>query len=434
MNAPELLSWAGFWHRPRSSPAGFRRWQDARVRRLLRHASRNVPFYRRRLGNCGEIRGAADLLGLPLLRKADLLETPLEDFLTPGMNLADCIVHDSSGTTGEPIQVIRSRGEEHILFAHRLRAQILSGLKPWHLRMKIGWFPVETVPRRAGLFRWGTLSENLSQTEIAKRLAESRLDVLYTRPGMFELLLANHHEAQLRALRAKLLFSGAEPLPRSLRARLEEVFQCPLVDFYGATEVNLIAWECRACRSYHTCDDGVLVEVLRDDGSEAAPGEFGRVVVTALHSFTMPFIRYEIGDVGRRPSKPPDCGIRFGCIDRIAGRLSEYMLLPNGQWLSPYRLEEAIDGVPGIRRFQALQTAPGEIVFRVQVAAAFDGGCRERLRANFASLVPTEVRVDLQVVDNIPLSPAGKHRVVQAWRPPGSAPPVTIPPDSGNCQ
>jgi phenylacetate-CoA ligase len=434
MNAYELLSWAGFWHRPRSSPAHFRRWRDARVRLLVRHASANVPFYRRRLGNCDEVRGAGDLPSLPLLRKADLFDTPLEDFLTAGTNLPACIVHDSSGTTGEPIHVVRSRAEEYALFAHRLRAQILSGLKPWHLRIKIGWVPVETVPRRVGLFRWGTVSESLSQTEIVERLEESRPDVLYTHPGMFELLLANHHEAYLRALRPKLLFSGAEPLPQSLRARLEEVFECPLVDFYGAAEVNLIAWECRACRCYHTCDDGVLVEVLRDDGSEAGPGEFGRLVVTALHSFTMPFIRYEIGDVVRRPEKASDCETRFGCIDRIAGRMSEYMLLPNGQWLTPYRLEEAIEGVPGIRRFQAVQTAPGEIVFRVQAAPAFNGGSMERLRVNFTSLLPAEVQVNIRVVDNIPLTPAGKHRVVQAWRPEGSGAQVTVAPAGENRQ
>jgi len=424
MNSDDLLSWSGFWHRPRSSPARIRRWQDARLRRLMRHAWRNVPFYRRRLEALRigpeEIRGAADLPRLPVLTRADLFEAPFADLLARGTDPAACNVVVSSGTTGEPIRILRTRGEEYTLFAYRLRGQILSGLRPWHTRMKIGSAPQQTLPHRIGVFRCGNVSDRLPPKEIVAELVRQRFDVLYAGPARFESLLAEVDESRLRALRPRLVFCGAEYLSRVTRARLETIFGCPVIDFYGAIEMNLLAWQCRDCGLFHTCDDAVLVEVIRDDGEPAGAGESGRVVATALHSFAMPLIRYDTGDVAQRPTDLPQCRIRFGCIDRIMGRQADYLHMPNGDWLSPHRLAECAEEVPGVRRYQAVQTGPAEIVLKVVTTGDFCEDSVRLLKRNFAELIPSEVRVEVRVVDDIPLTPAGKHRIVQAWRPDGS--------------
>jgi phenylacetate-CoA ligase len=81
-----------------------------------------------------------------------------------------------------------------------------------------------------------------------------------------------------------------------------------------------MAWECRHSGDLHTCDDGVLVEVLVD-GRPAEPGERGEVVVTNLHAYAMPFIRYRIGDVATRAA-PCRCGAPFATIGEIRSSLS----------------------------------------------------------------------------------------------------------------
>ncbi len=85
-----------------------------------------------------------------------------------------------------------------------------------------------------------------------------------------------------------------------------------------------MAWECRHSGDLHTCDDGVLVEVLRD-GRPAEPGERGEVVVTNLHAYAMPFIRYRIGDLATRGA-PCGCGAPFSTIGEITG--TDDRLLP----------------------------------------------------------------------------------------------------------
>ncbi len=424
MNPADLRDWLTFWQRPRASPAALRRFQDRRLRRLVHHAWERVPFYRRRLEACGvrpgQVREAADLAGIPVLCKSDLLDASLEDLVADGADIASCVMHGTSGTSAEPLRLVRTPAEERTLFAYRLRAQVLSGLRPWHTRIKVGSAPVQLWPHRIGLFRCANLADDLPLAEILRRLEQRRPSVLYAGPTMFELLLETVEESRLRALGPHLIFSGAELLNRNTRARLREVFGCPVVDFYGSVEVNLIAWECRGCGLYHTCDDSVFVEVLREDGSPAGPGEEGRLVMTALHSFAMPLIRYEVGDVVRRPASAPPCRIGFGSIDRILGRVADYIPLPNGAWLSSHRIEEVTDEVPGIRRFQCVQTGPAEIVFKVQPGKGFGEDSVRRLRQNFVPMLPAGMRLEIKVVEEMELTPAGKLRVVQAWRPPTS--------------
>jgi phenylacetate-CoA ligase len=193
------------------------------------------------------------------------------------------------------------------------------------------------------------------------------------------------------------------------------VFACPTVDFYGAIELNLLGWECRSCGSYHTCDDSVYLEIVREDGTRASAGEEGRLLVTGLHSFAFPLIRYELGDVVRRPAQRPDCRIRFGALDKIVGRVADYIPLPDGRCISSHQIEEMTDYVAGIRRFQCVQAGPQEILWKIQAGPEFT---EDSVRALERSFEPYAVsfRVRVELVAGFEVGPSGKHRIVQAWR------------------
>jgi phenylacetate-CoA ligase len=420
MSRVEMGYWLGFAQRPFRARARVQMYQDARIRRLIHHAWRNVAFYRRRFEEAGigpeEIRGGADLARLPILTKADLRACRNGELLAGGVDKASCIAEISSGTTGEPVRFVRTRGEEYALFAHRLRAQVLSGLRPWDVRVKIGSQPVRTLPHRLGLFRCDAVSDGQPHTQILAELEKKQFNVLSAMPGILDILLPLVAESKLRNRHLRRVFCGAELLSAGTRKRVEETLGCRVIDFYGATEVNLIAWECVRCGLYHTCDDAVFAEVLTEDGREARPGEQGRLIVTALHSFAMPLIRYEIGDVVRRPAEAAACRIGFGTIDQIVGRLADHLPLPDGQWLGPCRLIEVAQSIAGVRRFRILQTSPLRVVVEVQREKEFGEEQAGRLRAGFERLLPAEVRVEIREVDDIPLTAGGKLRIVEAWR------------------
>ena len=420
MKGFELSGWLDFWRRPRFSPDRIRAYQDARVRRLVEHAWARIPYYRRLMEAAGlrpaDIRTRASLARFPITRRRDLQGVPLDDLIAPGVDPEKCIGFSTSGTTGEPVRMLRTRREQYLLFGFRLRAQISSGLRPLDRRVKLGSTPVRLLPHRIGLFRVTNIDLNLGPAEILRRLQELRPHVIYGIPNMLEMLAKTAPAGAVESLRPRLIFSGAEPLHPSLRCELKRLFGCPVIDFYGCHEFNLMAWQCSRCGLYHTSDDSAVVEVLRADGQAAAPGEQGEVFGTALHSYAMPFIRLEIGDVVTRPARRPACEIEFDAIDEIRGRTADFLPLPGGRMLSPYHLSLAVDSVPGVQRYQILQTA----LDHVRILYVRMEGAGEETGAKIASkcreYLPPEVAIETKAVAHIPLTAAGKHRLVQAFR------------------
>lgn len=418
MSGFDALSLAGLWGRPFAAPERIRRYQDGRVRALARAAER-VPFYRRWFQEAGvragEIGGVGDLKRLPVLTKTEYSRRKGEGLVAEGTDERRCFVRMSSGTTGEPVRSLRTRGEEYTLYAYRLRAQMLSGLRPWDVRLRIGAVSKTTWAHRLGLFRYQFIDDEKPFEALRAEAYGKRFDILDVNPELMEILLEEWGE-RLRGMKVKRVFTGAELLTPGLRRRIEERVGCRVVDFYGATEVNLVAWECVRCGLYHVCEDGVYAEVLREDGSEAGPGEEGRLVVTPLHSFVTPLIRYEIGDVVRRPAEGRECAIRFGTIDRIEGRMRDYLPLPGGRWLSPIRLIVAVQALPRVRRYRVVQRALDAIEVWIEPEAGFSGEDGERARKTVEDLAEWGVKVEVRVVEAIPEPPGANTSIVQAWR------------------
>jgi len=102
------------------------------------------------------------------------------------------------------------------------------------------------------------------------------------------------HELPLPALRD--VSTVSEVVSDELREQIKEVWDVPVIDTYSTKETGSIAVQCPHGDHYHVMSEGVFLEVLNSQGLHCAPGETGRVVLTRLHNFAMPLIRYEIGD------------------------------------------------------------------------------------------------------------------------------------------
>ena len=107
-----------------------------------------------------------------------------------------------------------------------------------------------------------------------------------------------------------------------------------MVDVYSAVEIGYIALQCPEHPHYHVQAENVLVEIIDADGRPCAPGQIGRVVITTLHNYATPLIRYEIGDFAVAGAPCP-CGRGLPVIERILGRYRNLLTLPNGSRLYP---------------------------------------------------------------------------------------------------
>jgi phenylacetate-CoA ligase len=399
--------------------------QEARLRRLVAHAYETVPYYRalfeRHAVEPRHIRTLADLSRIPVTAKRDLQKARPEDVVVRGLDPSRLLVHMTSGSSGEPLTIRRTWLEERVASVFRQRALLDFGVRPWDLRAGVGtvsphdprnWDGPQRVVRALGLFRRAVLDCGLPIPELIRRLEALRPDVITTFPGV--LARIGHAMAQGRpgALRPRLVLTGGEVLTPLLRRQIGESFRAPVFEMYGTHELGLIAWQCPRLGTLHVADDAVIVEVLRD-GRPVSSGEAGEVVVTRLHSFAMPFIRYRLGDLVTQGEASCPCGAPFSTILTVQGRMLDYFLLAGGRLLHPYELVSVIldRAIRWIAQYQLTQERPDRVVLRIAPLAtpspAEVAGLEEAARACLGPGIEFQVLL----VGDLPIEVNGKFRV-----------------------
>jgi len=422
---PDLLGTASAIHRhQRADRAQLRAFQDAKLRRLLVHAYEHVPYYRKLFDrhrlHPRHIRGVVDLDLIPITTKQDLRGLRLSEVLTKGTDPDSLLPVRTNGSTGEPFVVWRTRIEQgfHTMFRQRAYESFGLGLRG---RIAAVGLPRPPEPRDTKVVgRWlsamgvhPTLRiDGLQEPQaIVEQLEAFNPDLITALPGMLvrvadHLIASGHHR-----IRPRILVVGGEVLTPLARRRLTEAFGVAPLQTYASHEFQLLGWECRTHGGIHTCDDGAIVEVLKD-GGPAAPGEEGEVVATNLHAYAMPFIRYRLADLVTRGAERCACGQPFSVIGAIEGRMIDYFPLSNGRVIHPYQILQSLQ--PGtdnwIRQYQLLQDRPERVVLSVVPAGAPQPDLENRIAGSVLPLLGPGVEFQIRIVDDLPLDAGGKFR------------------------
>jgi phenylacetate-CoA ligase len=399
--------------------------QLQRLRRLVKHAASEVPFYRRLYAGAGvgvpEITSVDDLRRLPVVRRQDIQALPGEDLVAGGTNLARCIRTRTSGSTGVPLEVLSSRSDRSVFNPSFFRVYLAWGLRPWH---RLTYFQArpETLRIRSwyeglGIFRRQMLFSLDEPAHWIEAIRTWRPHLIHGYSLTLKLLAEAVTRAGVDDLRVPLVVSTSGVLDEVGRTMLRTALGAQVVDIYASEEAgSVIAWECPRCEGYHLCTDTVVAELLKD-GRPARPGEDAEVVVTNLSNFTMPLIRYEQGDIVRVSDRTPVCGRGFPLIESVCGRAGDYVVLPSGRRLTPHPFFLVLDHAMGVGCWQVVQEAIDHIVVRTTVGAGLERADVEGIRRGLAELVGDGVRIDVAVVENLRKSPAHKLRSVVSLLP-----------------
>lgn len=183
----------------------------------------------------------------------------------------------------------------------------------------------------------------------------------------------------------------AESLPSGLREQCLEQWGVRICDLYSATEIGYLAIQAPVGDHYLVQDEVARVELLDDDNRAVGPGDIGRVVVTPLHNFAMPLIRYAIGDYAERGGTSP-CGRTLPVISRILGRVRNMLTYPNGTKAWPLFSDNKFRDIAPVRQFRVIQHTLDRLELQVaaertltdQDRTALADILRERVRHPFA--------------------------------------------------
>jgi phenylacetate-CoA ligase len=416
------------------SPAALHELQSAMLARLVEHAARNVPLYRDRFRDAGlapdAIGSVEDLAKLPILRRDDVRAAGLARAST--VPPLPTIRKQTRGTTGEPLLFGLDPDAEHWRRAARYRGYAWAGYQPgdralhfwgapppaelpWPTRLKEA---VDQRLHRDRVIHCAVTSDAALRAVAGEiRARRPRVLICYAQAGA-ELARFVERE-QLRSWPEIPVICGAEHVTPRDRADLERAFG-PVFDTYGCGEIMMIAGECAAHEGLHVAMESVVVEiVVTEDGRPrpAREGETGEVVLTDLHNFGMPFIRYANGDIATAGSAARcPCGRTLPRIHAVGGHLSETLRDAAGSAVSGIALSNLfVDVSAAVRQFQAVQHRDRSVTIRVVQAQALPASALARIRGDAARLLAgIDVRVEL--VPDLPHSAAGKHHLVVVER------------------
>ncbi|KAB2888837.1 MAG: phenylacetate--CoA ligase family protein [Desulfobulbaceae bacterium] len=409
------------------------RFRDRQLRLLVRHACRNVPYYRSLFDRAGIrpscIRSEADLAAIPVSRKEDLLPLATDQVVAAGYPPEKQIQRRSSGTTGVPFTIRRTWLEERLLQAFRWRALLDSGLRPTDrigavarirdIHPNDSQIILRTL-NTLGLCRTSMIDCFLPFAEIIDQLERHRFPVITGLAGtLYQTALHSLHTG--RGIPSpRLVVTGGETLLPHMRSVIEAAFGTRVCDTYGSHEFNLLAWQCRTTGEYHLCDDSLIIEILRG-GRPAKPGEEGEVVVTSLFSRAMPFIRYHLGDTAIQGETGCACGAPFATIKEIKGRTIEFLVLPDGRLMHPFQIIRLIVHAPRqwVRQYQLVQESRESIVLRIVPLGNPPPGLRGEFERTVRAMPGMGGIFRTELTAAIPMEPSGKYAVFKTLLPNG---------------
>ena len=198
----------------------------------------------------------------------------------------------------------------------------------------------------------------------------------------------------------------SEPLDPELVTRLEQEWQVRSTDLYSANEVGYMAFRCREQGALHVQSEALRLEVLDDRGEACAPGETGRVVVTALHNLATPLLRYEIGDYATVGEACP-CGRSLPVLARIQGRVRNLVRTPDGRRYWPTALLR-IRTVAPIMQAQFVQTTPDTVELRVVLSRPLTAEETSEARQKVRDMLKYPFEVVIVPMAEIARGPTGK--------------------------
>jgi phenylacetate-CoA ligase len=200
----------------------------------------------------------------------------------------------------------------------------------------------------------------------------------------------------------------SERLEPDLRRECEETLGVPLIDCYGAQEAGYIAIQCPEHAHYHVQSEMNLVEVLREDGAPCQPGETGRVVITPLHGFAMPLLRYELGDYAE-VGEPCPCGRGLPVLRQIYGRKKETLTLPSGERRYSVFMSDVFQSLGAVIQYQVVQKSRTLLEVRIVAERPLETAECGRIVSGLTKQVGPEFEIRLVFVESIPRLPGGKY-------------------------
>ncbi|HET9532092.1 MAG TPA: phenylacetate--CoA ligase family protein [Blastocatellia bacterium] len=413
----ELLKESGRWDEDRLAD-----YQVKRLRLLLVHAGRNVPYYRALFKKVGldpeRVRCVSDLSALPLLDKETVREN-LKDLLAENIKPRDRFYFTTGGTLGKPLGFynLRHSGgrEKAFMFAQWARVgfspdKLRAMLRGWVVGNRRHW--AYDVSERAYVFsNFHMTADNVAV--YCRVMRDKRLPFLHSYPSAVIDFARHLKDLGIEPPRFDAILASSENLYPGQREFIESFYGARLFSWYGHSEDLILAGECEVSNHYHVFAEYGVAEVIKEDGSPATEeDEMGELVGTTLDNYAMPLIRYRTDDwavIG-----PPSCGCgrNYKLLKETLGRWQEMLVGKLDNLISATALNIHTHAFDQTQQIQFYQREKGKVELRIKRRPGYTERDSRRILHALNEKMGDTMDITLSFTDDIPLSPRGKFRMV----------------------
>lgn len=333
--------------------------QLERLKWVVDYCYRNVPFYQKRLDECGvtadKIKQLSDVQYIPFTTKEDIRDNyPFGLFAQPMKNIAR--IHASSGTTGKPTVVGYTKNDLNTwsdLVARLCVAVGVTDEDVVQISFGYGLF-TGALGLHYGLEKIGAAVIPISSGNTEKQvmiLKDFGTTALVSTPS-YALYMSEvaREKGVLDDLKLRLGLFGSEGCTPEMREQVEKSFHVFATDNYGMSELMGpgVSGECIYRDGMHISEDHFLPELIDSaTGKVLTEGETGELVITTLTKEGFPLLRYRTKDLTRLNYEPCKCGRTFVRMDKIKGR-SDDMMKIRGVNVFPTQIESVLVTLPHI--------------------------------------------------------------------------------------
>lgn len=422
-SSPLLEYWKKLEHSQFFSENELRGIQQSKLEKMISFAWENNDFYRSKFESAGlnknELLLPDNLHKIPILTKEEIRKNTGK-MISEGFKSNNLMNFKTGGSTGKSLDIFITEECSELRNACARRHDRWTGWEVGEPIAAVWGNPHLPVKIKDRLKQWmlspyiylDTMCVSVeSVQDFSSKWELVKPTLLFGHAHSIYLLAQFVREMNITNIKPRGILSTSMMLLPHERSVIEGVFGVKVTDRYGCEEVSLIASECEKHEGMHLNIEHLFIEFVKEDGNYAAPGEPGQIIVTDLMNTAMPFIRYQVEDIGIPSVRKCSCGRGLPLMEQITGRVADFLVKQDGSRVAGISLiENTLTKIPGINQMQIIQESLDRITLRLVPGTLFSEVTEKELIMYFNRLFGESVSITIEIITSIPPEPSGKYR------------------------
>lgn len=355
-----------------------RKIQERRLKRMLFHAYNNIPYYHKILSEAKVVvNGKVNLKNfdkIPVLTK-EIMRKEGKNMYSRDYKKRKSYKNYSSGSTGMPAVFIQDKYYDEWNIANKIYYKTFGGQDVGEKEFRL-WGSERDLKGEKEKLSIRIRNKLYNRVDLnafkmtPKEMEEYIKRINKEKPTWLECYVNSIHEfcKYIKKTKSKIhsprgILTGAETLHPEIKKLIEEIFKCKVFNRYGSREVGGVACSCEKEEGLHVSVFNQYMEILNNNQKPCKPGEIGEIYITTLTNYSMPLIRYQIGDLAiPKKNKKCSCNRSLPLIKEVVGRTFDSFKTKEGRLIYGGYLTVLFFYADWVKKYQLIQKSYNSII------------------------------------------------------------------------